>query len=84
LGKLKQEIFINKNLNALKAKVCMGVGGTIDVLSGNTKLAPEIYRKHGLEWLYRLSKEPKRIIRMMDLPKFIIIALLMRVHLLRR
>ena len=42
----------------------------MDILSGNLKKTPDIYRKLGLEWLYRLIKEPSRIRRQMALPKF--------------
>ena len=41
----------------------IGVGGTLDVLSGKVQLAPEIYRKLGLEWLYRTIKQPERFKR---------------------
>lgn len=71
LGAPRQEKWIHKNLNALKPKVCMGVGGTLDVFAGRTKLAPEWLRKCGLEWLYRLCKEPWRYKRMLSLPVFI-------------
>ena len=50
----------------------MGVGGSLDVWAGTAKRAPEFYRKHGLEWLYRLIQEPSRIGRMMALPKFML------------
>lgn len=73
LGAPKQEKWIHKNINVLKPKVCIGVGGTIDVFSGQTKLAPDFFRKNSLEWLYRLCKEPKRFKRMLDLPRFILL-----------
>ncbi|HEX2946783.1 MAG TPA: WecB/TagA/CpsF family glycosyltransferase [Clostridia bacterium] len=71
LGAPKQEMWINSHLGRLNCKVCIGVGGTIDVFSGNTKLAPDFFRRNGLEWLYRLCKEPKRAKRMLDLPRFV-------------
>ena len=46
----------------------MGVGGTYDVFTGHVKRAPKIWQTLGLEWLYRLAKEPKRIGRMAKLP----------------
>mgnify|MGYP005908818149 FL=1 len=46
----------------------MGVGGTYDVFTGHVKRAPKIWQTLGLEWLYRLVKEPKRIGRMAKLP----------------
>lgn len=63
-GSPKQEIWISKNLNKLKSvKLAIGVGGSFDFLSGNKKRAPELMRKMGLEWLFRVIKEPKRIKR---------------------
>ena len=72
LGAPKQEKWIFENRKKLKVKICMGVGGTLDVLSGTASLAPEFFRKNGLEWLYRLAKEPWRAKRMMDLPRFML------------
>ncbi len=73
LGVPKQEKWINEHIHELKCKVVMGVGGTIDVLAGTASLAPEFMRKAGLEWLFRLIKEPYRYKRMMDLPRFMIL-----------
>lgn len=70
LGAPKQELWIDQNRDKLSAKVCMGLGGSLDVFAGNVKRAPAVFQKLGLEWLYRLCKEPKRIGRMMDLPRF--------------
>ncbi len=53
------------------ARVSMGVGGTIDVLSGQVSRAPRWVRSIGLEWLYRLVKEPNRISRQKKLPYFV-------------
>ncbi|HCX62571.1 MAG TPA: glycosyltransferase, partial [Clostridiales bacterium] len=49
-----------------------GNGGTLDGLAGKVKRAPDIFIKSGLEWLYRLIKEPKRIKRQILLPIFMI------------
>lgn len=72
LGFPKQEIWINANKDRLNCKVIIGNGGTMDILSGNTKRAPEVFQKLGLEWFYRLIKEPSRIKRQMVLPKFML------------
>ena len=72
LGFPKQEIWINENKDRLHSKVIIGNGGTMDILSGNAKRAPEIFQKLGLEWFYRLVKEPSRIKRQMVLPKFML------------
>ena len=74
LGAPKQERFIYKYKEKLKTKIAMGVGGSLDVLAGRVKRAPVFYQKTGLEWFYRLIKDPKRFMRIMKLPKFIILA----------
>lgn len=79
LGAPKQEKWIHRNKGKLNVKICMGVGGTLDVLSGQVKLAPEFMRKAGLEWLYRLYKEPWRYKRMLDLPRFVLLAFKTRI-----
>lgn len=72
LGMKKQEEWILAHKHELNAKVMIGAGGSIDVLAGSVKRAPDFFIKLGLEWLYRLLCQPKRIIRMMALPKFVI------------
>lgn len=74
LGAPKQEKFIYKHSDKLRVKIAMGVGGSLDVLAGRIKRAPEFYQKAGLEWFYRLMKEPGRIIRVLRIPKFIALA----------
>jgi len=71
LGSPKQEKWIQKYLPVLNTKICLGIGGTLDVISGKSKRAPENIQKLGLEWLYRLIKEPKRIRRQIIYPVFI-------------
>lgn len=61
MGSPRQEKFLWRNRTGLGAKIGMGVGGVLDILSGATQLAPEGVRKAGLEWLYRLAREPGRI-----------------------
>lgn len=75
LGAPKQEKWIHQYAGELNCKILMGIGGSIDVFAGTVKLAPEFMRKAGLEWLYRLIKEPKRAKRMLDLPRFILLTL---------
>jgi len=72
LGAPRQEKWIYKNRKLLDVKVAMGVGGSVDVWAGTVKRAPVIYQKLGLEWFYRLLKEPLRYKRMMALPKFML------------
>ena len=78
LGSPKQENFITNNINALDCNIFQGVGGSFDVISGNVKRAPMWMQKCGLEWLYRLIKEPKRIFRQLKLFGFIFVALFER------
>lgn len=75
LGAPKQEKWISINKKKLDVSILMGVGGSFDVLSGEVKRAPEFYQRAGLEWFYRLMKEPWRIKRMMRLPKFLFLSL---------
>ena len=75
LGAPKQEKWIHQYAGELNCRILMGIGGSIDVFAGTVKLAPEFMRKAGLEWLYRLIKEPKRAKRMLDLPRFILLTL---------
>jgi len=70
LGAPKQEKWINAHKNELGAKVLMGIGGSLDVFAGTVERAPEFYCNHGIEWLYRLIKQPSRFVRMLELPKF--------------
>lgn len=71
-GAKKQEQWIKYNKDKLNAKILIGNGGTIDGLAGNVKRAPDIFIRLGLEWLYRLIKEPSRINRQIVLPIFMI------------
>ncbi|GGD28509.1 WecB/TagA/CpsF family glycosyltransferase [Pontibacillus salipaludis] len=72
LGSPGQENWIVDNMDRLDVRIFQGVGGSFDVLSGNIKRAPEILQKLGMEWLYRLLKEPRRIKRQMRLPLFLV------------
>lgn len=66
-----QEKWIKKHLAETGVGVAMGVGGTLDVMSGYIKRAPLWMQKRGLEWLYRLSKDPRKINKVAILPKFL-------------
>ncbi|MBC2581181.1 WecB/TagA/CpsF family glycosyltransferase [Clostridium sp. DJ247] len=72
MGSPRQDIFIIKNMPTLPCKIYMGVGGSFDVFSGKVKRAPKWIIKLGLEWLYRVSKEPWRIKRLSSIPKFLV------------
>ncbi|MDD2585170.1 MAG: WecB/TagA/CpsF family glycosyltransferase [Syntrophomonadaceae bacterium] len=70
LGAPRQEYWIKENMARLGVPVCIGVGGSFDVISGIKERAPEFMIKMNLEWLYRLVKEPTRIKRQLALPRF--------------
>ena len=72
LGAPKQELWMEKNGPATGAHLLCGLGGSLDVFAGVVERAPKFWSDHGLEWLYRLCKEPKRIGRMMKLPLFLV------------
>lgn len=79
LGAPKQELFMQSHDAEIKTPVLVGLGGTLDVLAGNVRRAPRFFQKAGLEWLYRLLREPKRIGRMAKLPLYLWYALLWRI-----
>ena len=68
LGAPKQEKWMARWGQHTGAKMAIGLGGCLDVYAGNVERAPEAWRKLGMEWAYRLKKEPKRIGRMAKLP----------------
>ncbi len=79
LGAPKQEKWIHKNKGRFhKVKICIGIGGSLDVFAGKANLAPPFFREHSLEWLYGLYKEPRRFRRMLKIPRFLLIALYSR------
>lgn len=64
LGHGKQEQFIHDHLTQLPSvKIAIGVGGALDYYAGKVTRAPELWRRLGLEWLWRLFHEPKRFAR---------------------
>jgi N-acetylglucosaminyldiphosphoundecaprenol N-acetyl-beta-D-mannosaminyltransferase len=71
MGSPRQEHWIAEHINAIKAPFIMGIGGTLDVVSGHVKWAPNVFRRTGMEFIYRLMKEPKRIKQQKVLPKFV-------------
>ena len=70
LGAPKQEKWMHRSAAALQVGLMIGAGGSVDVYAGTVQRAPEAWCNAGLEWLYRLLKEPKRLGRQMALPKF--------------
>jgi N-acetylglucosaminyldiphosphoundecaprenol N-acetyl-beta-D-mannosaminyltransferase len=70
-GAPKQDLWLSRNLKKTGAKVGLGVGGSFDFITGVQKRAPPWVQRIGLEWLYRLLREPWRWRRQLALPKFV-------------
>jgi N-acetylglucosaminyldiphosphoundecaprenol N-acetyl-beta-D-mannosaminyltransferase len=75
-GAPAQDLWIYRNLSRLPSAIAIGVGGAYDFLSGRQRRAPLTMQRMGLEWLYRLYREPWRWKRMLALPHFLIQVLL--------
>ncbi len=74
LGSPKQEYWLEEYLGATKCGVGIGVGGSFDVLAGTVPRAPRLWRRAGMEWLYRLMQDPSRWRRQLALPRFALAA----------
>ena len=80
-GMPKQERWIARNLDRLpSARVAVGVGGSLDYLAGAAKPPPAIVHAIGLEWLWRLARDPRRWRRQRVLPAFAALVLLSRIR----
>lgn len=77
-GAPKQDKWIHQYRDQLQVKVAMGVGGAFDFVAGIIPRAPEWMKKLGIEWLFRLYKQPWRWRRMLRLPLFVINVLIYR------
>lgn len=71
LGIPRQEKWLATNLTRLGVPVGMGVGGSFDVFSGRVRRAPLWMQRNGLEWLYRLASNPKKLAKVASLPRFV-------------
>ncbi|MBV8116949.1 MAG: WecB/TagA/CpsF family glycosyltransferase [Candidatus Eremiobacteraeota bacterium] len=71
MGSPRQEVWLANHLRASGCGVGIGVGGSLDVLGGRVERAPRVFQRYGLEWLYRLAKEPHRWRRQLALPHFV-------------
>ena len=74
-GAPQQDKWIARNLPRLNVAMAMGVGGSFDFIAGVVPRAPQWMRDRGLEWLYRLLRQPWRLLRMLRLPRFVIAVL---------
>jgi N-acetylglucosaminyldiphosphoundecaprenol N-acetyl-beta-D-mannosaminyltransferase len=71
MGSPRQEYWIADHLRETACGAAIGVGGSFDVISGRLERAPARVRRLGLEWLYRLVREPRRWRRQLALPRFV-------------
>ena len=62
LGCPKQEYWASRHLHEVEVPVCAGIGGVLDVLAGRRQRAPTWMQRAGLEWLFRLQQEPRRLL----------------------
>lgn len=69
----KQDFWIARHFDELNISVAIGVGAAFDVVAGNIERSPEWMQRNGLEWLYRLWKEPARLWKryLVEAPQFI-------------
>ena len=77
-----EEVFDRKKLEEMLERhvaIYQGLGGSFDVYTGNVKRAPKWWVDHGLEWAYRLVKQPSRIKRQVYLVKFLLLVKLGRI-----
>jgi len=70
-GAPKQDKWIDRNIERTGAAVALGIGGSLDFIVGRQKRAPRWMQRLGLEWLYRLVREPWRWRRQLALPRFV-------------
>ena len=71
-GAPNQDKWIARNLPRLQVSMAMGVGGSLDFIAGLVPRAPRWMQRRGLEWLYRLLRQPWRLKRMLRLPRFVL------------
>ena len=79
LGSPKQELWMYRCASRLRVGLMAGLGGALDVFSGDVERAPPLLRRYGLEWLYRLLRQPERLKRDLALPRIVISALRNRI-----
>jgi N-acetylglucosaminyldiphosphoundecaprenol N-acetyl-beta-D-mannosaminyltransferase len=85
IGSPNQEKWVSDFKDELEhVKVVQCIGGTLDTIVGNVQRAPEIWRTHCVEWLYRLIKQPTRIKRQFVLPIFLGMIFIERVRIIAR
>lgn len=71
MGMPRQEKFIHRTQDIVKAPIAIGVGGTLDVFSGRVKRAPAWVQKLKMEWVWRTLQNPKKLAKVKNLPVFV-------------
>ncbi len=84
LGTPRQERWLARNLDTLGVPVAMGVGGSLNVWAGRARRAPRIWQTFGLEWCYRLLREPRRFWRQLAIPHFMAVIYAIKLRALIR
>jgi len=74
-GAPRQDLWLAEHLADTGARLGMGVGGAFDFISGRVPRAPRLVQRLGLEWLFRLVRQPWRWRRQLALPRFLLLAL---------
>lgn len=75
MGMPRQEKWIARHRERLGVPVSIGVGGTLDVYAGVAKRAPRVLQRLGLEWLWRVARNPRKMRKVLSLPTFVILVL---------
>jgi N-acetylglucosaminyldiphosphoundecaprenol N-acetyl-beta-D-mannosaminyltransferase len=81
MGVPRQEKWMADHQYRVRTPLMIGIGGALDIFSGDCKRAPEWWQRSGLEWLYRLLRQPWRIKTVLAIPRFIGLTLLVRASL---
>lgn len=84
LGAPRQEIWLLRNRERLGVPLMIGVGGALDVFAGRVNRAPLLLRRAQLEWLWRITSEPRRLRRVPALAWFVLAVLNQKLRGLRR
>ena len=84
LGAPRQERWLARHLGVLGAPVVMGIGGAMDVWTGRARRAPRLWQSLGLEWCYRLTREPRRFGRQLAIPHFMAVVYTERLRTIGR
>ena len=71
LGAPRQELWIKSRIADFEGIFMVGLGGSMDHWAGDVKRAPALFRKLGLEWLFRLLSHPSRLGRAVFIPRFL-------------